>query len=107
MIQGQYTLTKELRSDITVWKFISLLDIGVICSYMLMIYLFKGFVHSYLVVPYMIFNAISIIILMLPSKDNPGKKIYQSMYIMLTRDKDSYSSISSERKRVIGYEDNR
>ena len=107
MNQGKYTLTKELRSQITVWKFISLVDIGVICSYMLMVYLFKSFVHTYLIIPYIIFNAVSIIILMLPSKDNPGKKIYQSMYLMLTRDKDSYSSISNERKRVIGNEDYR
>lgn len=107
MNQGKYILTKELRSEITVWKFISLVDIGVICLYMLIIYLFKSFVHRYLFIPYIIFNAISIIIMMLPSKDNPGKKIYQSMYLVLTRDKASYSSISNERKRVIGDEDNR
>ena len=83
---SEYTIAKEIRSQTKVGAWIYAFDFMFLVLYALTAYLFKSFVNEHLIIPYVIFNAVMALILTSPSRLNRRRRMYQSVFIFLSRD---------------------
>lgn len=75
------------------WSKLTVLDgIIITCSFALG-FLSKGIIFPLLQMPYVAFFPISLYILLLPSRDVPGRKNYQVALTVLKKDRNIYKSI--------------
>lgn len=87
------TLIKELKSAPKIGKFY-LLDIGFVLIYWLSFFCLRNLVATSMRIPYFIFNFVVAVILVMPSMWNPGKRMWQAIFFILTKDKSIYKPIS-------------
>lgn len=87
------TLIKELKVK-RKWKNIYLFDLGFIVIYNIFGWSLRNSVASKVQIPFVIFNLIVAIILVMPSRWNPGKKIWQVMLFAIKKDRTIYKPIS-------------
>lgn len=87
------TLIEELKSAAKIGKFY-ITDIIFVFIFWMIMNVFQDKVSSYLQIIYNIFNIFVGIILVIPSKYNPKKRLWQSFRFMLTRDNNVYTAIS-------------
>lgn len=93
------TLIKELKSPIKIKK-IYFKDLAFIIGYWLIFYLFADSVASQMKIPYFIFNGIVAIFLIMPSKWNPGKRMWQVILFLIKKDRNVYKPINIEERSV-------
>lgn len=73
-------IPRRIKSEVKLYKNIYLKDLVTLVGFFMLGYMTKILVHSYLQLPYTIFVVIVGLILCFPSKTNPGKRIYNSVY---------------------------
>lgn len=87
------TLIKELKVRKKI-KNIYLADLGFVVGFTLLGWILRTSTAPAMQIPFVIFNAIVGIILVMPSKWNPGKKMWQAMLFTVKKDKAIYKPIS-------------
>lgn len=86
-------LIKELKSPAKIWKFY-LADIAFVIGYWFVLWFFKSSVVSSLQIPYFIFNFAVAVVLVMPSRWNPGKRMWQVIIFMFRKDRNIYKPLS-------------
>ena len=81
----EYTITKEIESQIKVYGKIYAYDFIFLVIHGIMTFLFKSLVNEHLLILYYLFSAIMAIILTSPSTFNRQRRNYQSILIYLKR----------------------
>ena len=93
----QHTLIEELHIPTKVYKKLYLFDLGFILLYFFLLLSFgQGRIHQALQIPYYIFNFIVALILTTHSPFNPQKRIFQSIFYVIKRDKSVYQPIQTK-----------
>lgn len=87
------TLIKELKVKRKI-KNIYLSDLLFIAGFTLFSWILRNTVATKMQIPFVIFNVIVAIILVMPSKWNPGKRMWQVMLFALKKDRAIYKPIT-------------
>ncbi|HAT4340530.1 DUF5592 family protein [Clostridium perfringens] len=85
-----YNIPKEISSEIKLSSKFYLFDLGMTLLALVFAFSLQSLVYPPLLIPFYIFVAVSSIYLVNKSKVNPKKRIYQSVYLALMRDKTTY-----------------
>lgn len=100
----KYFTPKEIKSTPKIWKFINF-DIFMMLIVILGIsMMFENLVYEPFVPFYYVFTVLTGLILFLPSKDNPKRRLYQSMLITLKKEQNEMffkPEKNISRKRVL------
>lgn len=83
----KYIVTKEIKSEIQIAWFIYLQDAAFLVVWCIFILTQREKVHSILQIPYILFSIIVGIRFILPSKENPKRRYFQSVALYLIRPK--------------------
>lgn len=67
-------------------------DILFVVAYLLIIFMFRGYVHIAVQVPYFIFSLLCAVFLVLPSKSNQGRSNLAALFILLNKDDSTYKT---------------
>lgn len=92
----RYILVEELESERKISDKISLPDFFFMIGYFVLSLAFSDLVHPKLTILYYAYNFFVSIILTRPSKNNPGKRIYESIFFILIKNRNVYKPISDE-----------
>ncbi len=90
-----FEMVQELKSSTKVIKWLYLFDLLFIGCYLAIMFMFVGYVHPVLTIPYHVFNVIAAMILTSPSPFNPKKRIFQSLLFIAKKDNKVYRPISN------------
>lgn len=94
----KYIVPQELKSESKLWKSLYITDLFITIGYVLVLNIFSVFVPDELSIAYFIFNLIVAFILTRKSPYNPKKRIYQTIYYFLLKEKYIYKPIAIKRK---------
>lgn len=77
-------------------------DIVTMAVIAMVAWMMAGWVHTYLLVPYVVFVAVSAIYLTRPARDNPGKRNWEAILYLLARllARPWYASINNPQRRT-------
>lgn len=87
------TLIKELKVKRKI-KNIYLSDLLFVAGYTLFGWILRDTVAVQMKIPFIIFNLIVAIILIMPSRWNPGKRMWQVMFFAVRKDRAVYKPIT-------------
>lgn len=94
----QFEIPKEIRSK-TKFLGLEMKEIAIfVLLLILLLTVFKDMVHTVFLVPYFIASLFSLMYLVAPSRHNPHRKNYHSLYFLFKRNKMSYYSLSKHDK---------
>ena len=95
-----YDIPKKLKEEYKIFHKpdIYLKDVEAGCVFLGMFYFFKGWVHSWVLLPYWIIAAAMIFFLIQPSRSNPGKRNWEAILLFLGRDQTTYRSINHDQE---------
>ncbi|EPB8167272.1 DUF5592 family protein [Clostridium perfringens] len=85
-----YNIPKEISSEIKLSSKFYLFDLGMTLLALVFAFSLQSLVYPPFLIPFYIFVSVSSIYLVNKSKVNPKKRIYQSVYLALMRDKTTY-----------------
>ena len=88
-----YEIPKHFKSEIKITKSFHLKEIVILLLTAFFLYLSKGLVHSSLTIPYYIFGMGVSIFLLMPSRSNPKRKMYHTLFYAIQQNRIKYSSI--------------
>jgi len=99
-MQTSFNTVQEIDAPIQLNKFLFLTDLIIMGVYVMIMYQLKGFVYSYLQIPYIIVSAIWGIFFILPSNYNPKRKNWQNIIITMIalKEKRKFEPIRKEIK---------
>lgn len=99
-------LINQLKTETRVFRYFYVKDILIITFFGCFGMILDSAVHYRLETAFLIFNLIVAISLVIKSKSNPGKRVYEAILIMLYRDKNMYKPVFGERKVLDRKENN-
>lgn len=76
----------DIESKNKATKHLNLSSLFFILGYIIVSYMFKTYVNELLIIPYMLFNTLSAIYLVLPSRYNKGRTNLASIFVMFRKD---------------------
>lgn len=88
-------IPKEINSEIKVTKYLSMRTLITCIIFILVTNQLNIFVHSSLQIIYMAYCIIVSVILVIPSFNNPGKKMYEAVLFSFRKDRNVYHPIES------------
>lgn len=88
-----YQIPKQIKSEVKITQIFYLRDVAVFILVMTLAYMFDSLVHMILKVPYYIFVAGITFYFILPSRSNPKKRNYHSLYYTMMRNRVKYFRI--------------
>lgn len=95
-----YTIPKKLREETKLFSFghgslsVYLKDVAVLGVWAGLALALKGYVHTWLMVPYGAFAAATGLYLILPARrSNPGKRRWEALLLLFRRDAGAYYSL--------------
>lgn len=91
------TLIKELKSPTKIAG-IYFKDIAFLIIYWVVFYTFSNNVANPVRIPYLIFNLIVAVFLIMPSKWNNGKRMWQLIIFILKKDRKTYKPICTNER---------
>ncbi len=102
-MSNRYIMPEELKASINVYKRFSVGDLMFMVGWAFGTFVFTeiGLVHELLTVPFWIFTLLVGLFLIFPSKQNPGKKQYQSIWIYLKKYRGVYKPEYIPKKRRV------
>lgn len=83
-------MPQEIKSATMLGKHIYFFDVAVIAGYWMVMSTFEDAIHPKIQLAYTLFNVLVAFIMTRPSWTNPEKRIFQSIYLWLIRDKNVY-----------------
>ncbi|AMN30815.1 DUF5592 family protein [Clostridium perfringens] len=86
----KYNIPKEISTEMKLSDKIFLKDLIITIIALFVASLFNGFVYRPLIVVYYIFVFLSTVYLVNRSINNPKKRVFQSIYLALRRDRTTY-----------------
>lgn len=86
----KYNIPKEISTEMKLSDKIFLKDLIITIISLFVASLFNGFVYRPLIVVYYIFVFLSTVYLVNRSINNPKKRVFQSIYLALRRDRTTY-----------------
>ena len=89
----RYIVTQEIKSETKVGKVIYVFDFLFIVVYIMVSYLLSYVVADELHVPFYIFSVIMAIILTMPSFANKKRRNYQSILLLVKKDRTIYKPV--------------
>lgn len=93
---GRHIVVKSLKAGTKVSGKLYLMDALFIMGMAFMAFILKDFVYSKITWLFVIFNAFVGIALVSPSKYNPGKRYYQSIYLYAISNTNFYAPLVNE-----------
>ncbi|WP_283690365.1 DUF5592 family protein [Clostridium perfringens] len=85
-----YNIPKEISSETKLSSRFYFFDLAMTLLSLMIAFSLQSLVYTPLLIPFYIFMAISTIYLVNKSMVNPKKRVYQSVYLALMRDKTTY-----------------
>ncbi len=85
-----YNIPKEISSETKLSSRFYIFDLAMTLLSLMIAFSLQSLVYPPLLIPFYIFMAISTIYLVNKSMVNPKKRVYQSVYLALMRDKTTY-----------------
>ena len=85
-----YNIPKEISSETKLSSRFYFFDLAMTLLSLMIAFSLQSLVYPPLLIPFYIFIAISTIYLVNKSMVNPKKRVYQSVYLALMRDKTTY-----------------
>lgn len=85
-----YIVTKEIKSETKLARWIYFQDLILILLICGLAFFLKGLVHSNIRIIYGIYSFVIAIMMVLPSKVNPGRRNYQAIVLYWTRSRQLY-----------------
>lgn len=101
--KGQYFIPQDLRSKPMIFRNLGLGEFLIILFVGLLAYLMAAQLHwvlSSLTAPFVIYSILVAIIFLMPSPWNKGKKMYQSFYYTITKDRNVYARVYTEKQDI-------
>lgn len=89
----RYTVTQEIKSETKVGKVIYVFDFFFIVIWIMVSYMLAYMVADELHVPFYIFSVIMAIILTMPSFANKKRRNYQSILLLVKKDRSVYKPV--------------
>lgn len=86
----RYLVTKEIKSETQVFWKLYFRDFVFLILWIGTSRFLESAVHTYLQIPFLIFSIVMGVILVLPSRQNPNRRQYQSVALYLMRTKTTY-----------------
>ncbi len=99
-----YRITKEIKSETKVNRWIYVTDFFFLLGYGVMTMFLSGAVHEKLKVLFCIFSAVMAIFLTIPSLFNRKRRLWQSMLLFLRKDRQVYCPVPNISKSQKGRE---
>ncbi len=96
---AQYELPKELKAKNKAWKWLYVFDLFFVVAWMGVCLMAAPLVDVRLEIPFYIFNLILAIIFTAPSPVNAQKRIFQSVYYLVRRDKATYIPLKGRKQK--------
>lgn len=96
----RYIIPKQLKEEYKIFDRprIYLKDVVAGCVLLGLFYFFKGWVHSWLQIPYWCLAVAAIFFLIQPARSNPQKRNWEAIILLLGRDHTTYHSINHIQK---------
>lgn len=94
----------EFRTESRIWLFLYVKDFFILVFFGIIGFTLKSMVHSRLGTAFTIFNIGVGILFIIKPKSNPGKRLYETIFIMLSRDNKIYKPVIGK-KKVLGKAD--
>ena len=95
---SKYVVEQELKSGTMLNSWLFLFDFVFIIVYFGFFAMLRGLVHPVFEIPYHIFNVVVAFILTKQSPFNRGKRIYQTVWFALKREKIIYRPVIAKRE---------
>lgn len=93
---GRHIVVKSLKSGTKVSGKLYLMDVLFIMGMAFIAFMLKDFIYSKITWLFVLFNVLLGIALVSPSKYNPGKRYYQSIYLYIISNTEFYSPLVNE-----------
>lgn len=84
----RYFVTQEIKSETKMSKYLNLKDFIVVAVFMCVCLLLQDLVYDEFIILYYVFSALMSVYLILPSRDNPRRRNFQSLFIFLKKRSD-------------------
>ena len=91
-----FIIPKEISSENKLWRSIYIKDFVAILSTLFFAWITSASIYEALTFPYYIFLLTICIVLISKSKNNPGKRVWQSIYILFSKRNYTYHSLNHE-----------
>ena len=93
-----YTLPEDIVSEPKIFRFLTIRTVIILAIFLFFGMYLKEFVYEALQLPFTIFNGVVGLLFSLKSRSNPQKRLYQSVLILLARDRRFYKPIENPHK---------
>lgn len=91
-----FLIPKEISSENKLWKSIYIKDFIIILGTLFFAWVTSSAIYDELVFLYYVFMLTLSLIFIAKSTTNPGKRIYQAIYILLNKNNSTYHSLDYE-----------
>ena len=91
-----FLIPKEISSENKLWKSIYIKDFIIILGTLFFAWITSSAIYDGLVFQYYVFLLILSLLFILKSSTNPSKRVYQAIYILLTKNNLTYHSLDYE-----------
>nr|WP_312985738.1 DUF5592 family protein [Clostridioides sp.] len=88
-----YEIPEEINSEIKIYKSIYLFDLFIVVSALLFAYFTSSIIFPPLVMLYYIFVGGTTLFLLSKNSNNPGRRTFLSIYLLLKKDRNTYYPI--------------
>lgn len=98
-MQRTYTVVKELKAPIKIFRNLFLFDVAFVLGFMMIAYLLKIFVQPIIQPTYFIFSVVMALILTSKPPKNPQKRVFNVIYYWIIKDRYTYHAISIAKEK--------
>lgn len=99
-----FEIPEEINSEIKVFKSVYLFDLVIVLLSLVFASITSAVIYPALTIPYYIFVGVSILFLVAKSPSNPGMRNYRTIYLLFTKDSNTYYKIDEEISDLIIYD---
>lgn len=98
-----FEIPEEISSEVKIYKSIYLFDLVIALLSLAFASITSSVIYPALTIPYYIFILGSTLFLLAKSLSNPGMRNYKTIYLLITRDNNTYYKIEEDTNDLIMY----
>ena len=95
----RYSVTKEIKSETKVTRAIFLKDFFFLLGYLVTAVILQNLLHNKVIILYWIFNCVMAVILVLPSRMNKKRRVWQAALLLLRKTGSMYYPVINLSKK--------